>query len=124
MAPLARFFGEEVHSDVWGPSPVTSIGGRKYYITFTDDYTRYTWAQTLKAKSDAITAYKSFAAWARTQHSAVIRQLRSDQGGEYMSNNLKGFLQEQGTEQRLMTHDTPQHNGIAESLNRCLLERV
>ena len=34
------------------------------------------------------------------------------------------FLREQGTERRLTTHDTPQHNGVAESLNRRLLERV
>src|SRR6202012_1579602 len=40
-APLADSFGAEVHSDVWGPSPVLSLGGRKYYVTFTDDYSRY-----------------------------------------------------------------------------------
>jgi transposase InsO family protein len=123
-APQSTAFGEEIHSDVWGPSPLNSIGGRRYYITFTDDYTRYTWIKTLKAKSEASAAYKDFVAWARTQHGAVIRRFRSDRGGEYMSKDLMGFLREQGTEQRLTTHDTPQHNGIAESLNRRLMERV
>jgi hypothetical protein len=32
------------------------------------------------------------------------------------------YLQEQGMEQRLMTHDMPEHNGVVESLNCCLLE--
>ncbi len=40
--PLAEAFGNEVHSNVWGPSPVSNLGGRKYYITFTDDHTCFT----------------------------------------------------------------------------------
>jgi hypothetical protein len=71
-AALAMTFGEEVHSDVWGPSPLNSLGGRRYYITFTDDYSQYTWAQLLKTKDEAIVAYKAFAAWVRTQHRATI----------------------------------------------------
>ncbi len=38
---LMPSFGAEVHTDLWGPSPVASMGGRKYYITFTDDHTHY-----------------------------------------------------------------------------------
>jgi hypothetical protein len=37
-AALATTFREEVHSDMWGPSPLNSLGGQRYYITFTDDY--------------------------------------------------------------------------------------
>ena len=78
----------------------------------------------MKAKSDAADAYKAFFAWARTQHGATIRHFHSDRGGKYTSNALKAFHQQHGTEQRLTTHDTPQHNGIAEALNRRLMERV
>ncbi|KAJ9550333.1 hypothetical protein OSB04_014378 [Centaurea solstitialis] len=41
-----------VHSDVWGPSPVSSKGGSKYYVSFIDDYTRYTWVFLMKRRSD------------------------------------------------------------------------
>jgi Reverse transcriptase (RNA-dependent DNA polymerase) len=53
-----------------------------------------------------------------------IKRLRSDRGGEYTSGEFDRYLKGQGTERRLTTHDTPQHNGVAESLNRRLLERV
>ena len=124
VAPLADAFGAEIHTDVWGPSPIASLGGRKYYITFTDDYSRYSHVQLLRTKDEALGAYKAFAAWAQTQRGVHIKRLRSDRGGEYTGNAFTEFLQSQGTERRLTTHDTPQHNGVAESLNRRLVERV
>jgi GAG-pre-integrase domain len=39
VAPFASSFGDEIHMDVWGPSPTNSLGGRSYYVTFTDDAT-------------------------------------------------------------------------------------
>jgi hypothetical protein len=124
VAPLAQAFADEIHTDVWGPSPTLSLGGRKYYVTFTDDYSRYTKLDILRTKDEAFDAYKAYAAWAQTQHSAKIKRLRSDRGGEYTGNDFTAFLRQQGTERRLTTADTPQHNGVAESLNRRLLERV
>ena len=41
-APCAAKFGDEVHLDLWGPSPIQSPGGKVYYVSFTDDHTRYT----------------------------------------------------------------------------------
>ena len=122
--PLATSFGDEVHTDVWKPSPINSLGGRRYYITFTDDHTRFTRLELLRTKDEAFQAYKTFVAWASTQHGAKIKRLRSDRGGEYTGNEFSDFLRSQGTERHLTTHDTPQHNGVAESLNRRLLERV
>ena len=31
---------ELIHTDLWGPSPVASLGGSRYYITFIDDSSR------------------------------------------------------------------------------------
>jgi len=124
VADIADTFGAEVHTDLWGPSPVQTIGGRKYYVSFTDDHTRYTKIVLLKTKDQALQAYKEFANWTQTQHGVRIKRLRSDRGGEYTGGEFTKFLQDQGTERRLTTHDTPQHNGVAESLNRRILERV
>jgi len=93
-------------------------------VSFTDDCTRYTRLEVLRTKDEAFWAYKSFSAWAKTQHGAQIKRLRSDRGGEFTSDQFTAYLQQEGTERRLTTADMPQHNGIAESLNRRLMERT
>jgi hypothetical protein len=123
-APPAKRFGDEIHTDLWGPSPVNSLSRRHYYITFTNDHTQFTSIDILRTKDQALDAYKAFAAWARTQHNVKIKVLRSDRGGEYTGRAFTDFLCQEGTEHCLTTHDTLQHNRVAKSLNRCILECV
>ena len=115
--PQATHFGAEIHSDIWGPSMVKSINNRSYYVSFTDDYTCYSLVAILQTKDEAFTAYKSYAAWVRTQHGVPIQRLRSDRGGEYLSFEFSKFLQEQGMEHCLTTANMPEHNGVVEVLN-------
>jgi hypothetical protein len=56
-------FSKKVHSDVWGPSPVHSLGGMCYYVTFTDDFNYFTWVLLLKTKDEVHGAYQTFTAW-------------------------------------------------------------
>jgi transposase InsO family protein len=121
----AKNFGDVIHTDVWGKAPSATRQGRNYFITFTDEATRYTVTYLLRTKSEAFDAYKSFEAWAITQqHCTAIKVLHSDCGGEYLSGAFDKHLAKAGTVRRLTTHDTPQLNGIAERLNRTLMERV
>jgi hypothetical protein len=80
--PLALSFGKEVHSNVWGPSPMLSVGKSKYYIMFTDDFSCYTHLTIMRTKDGALQAYKDYAAWAYTQHGACIKRLHLDHSGE------------------------------------------
>jgi transposase InsO family protein len=122
--PRAKSYGDEVHSDLWGPSPVRSIGGRRYYVTYTDGCTRWTIVDILRTKDEAFTSYRRFEAWVKTQRKAKIKRLFTDRGGEYMSEEFSDHLAEAGTVRRLTIHDTPEYNGVAERLNRTILERV
>src|SRR6266404_3264155 len=122
VTPQASHFGAEVHSDIWGPSVIKSINNRSYYVSFTNDYSHYSLMAFLHTKDENLKAYKSYAAWVQTQHGVPIQHLRSDQGGEYLSFEFANFLQEQGTECRLTTANTLEHNSMAEALNRRLLE--
>lgn len=117
-------FGTEVYSDIWGPAPVQTIGGWCFLISFTNDYSRLTHLYLMCHKSEAFNAYKTFEAWADMQLNTKIKILHSNCGGEYLSNEFIKHLTEHGTKQKLTVHDTPEENGVAEVLNRVVVERM
>ena len=49
---------ELVHTDVWGSTPMKSLGGSQYYVTFIDDSIRKVWVYFLKNKSDVFFVFK------------------------------------------------------------------
>jgi histone deacetylase 1/2 len=71
---------ELVHSDVWGPA-VKSVGGFRYYVSFVDDFTRFSWIYLLKRKSNVESAFYSFQAYVERQLDTKIRMFQSDWGG-------------------------------------------
>src|ERR1700761_6739183 len=89
VGPQAQHFGEEVHTDVWGLSPVACKRGCHYFITFTDDVTRYTVAYLLRSKAEVFDAYKRFEAWVlMQQHCKAVKVLCSDCRGKYLSDTF------------------------------------
>jgi hypothetical protein len=111
----AQHFGNEVHTNIWGPSSISMRQGRCYFVSFTDDCTRFTVIFLIRTKDEAFAAYKTFEAWALTQqHCKGVKVLRSDHGGEYLSKAFDAHLAAAGTACRLTPHDTPQLNGIVE----------
>jgi hypothetical protein len=120
----AQAFGDEIHSNVWGPARIESLGGRKYYVSFTDDAIRWTTIFLLRQKSDTFDAYKSFTAWVKTQFSIDIKCLHCDRAGEYLSMEFLAFLDKNGTNLKVTVHDTPEQNVVVECLNRTLMEKV
>ena len=101
-----------------------TIGGKSYYISFTDDHSRHTRIYLLAHKGDAFQAYLLYEAWLETQYNAKIKILRSDRGGEYLSGVFNKHLDSKGIRRHLTVHDTPEQNGVAERVNRTLLERT
>ncbi|XP_057500742.1 uncharacterized protein LOC130784769 isoform X2 [Actinidia eriantha] len=49
-----------VHTDLWGPSPIATKGGSIYYVSFVDDYSRYTWVYLMTHKSDFYKVFRTF----------------------------------------------------------------
>ena len=123
-APRAGKIGDKIHSDVWGPSPVQTIGGRKYYSTYINDNSRYLQLYLQRLKSQMYNTYKQCEAYLLWQKGVRIKKLHTDQGGEYLSNAFNQHLAEAGTIQNLTVHDTPEHNGVAKRVNHTLLKKV
>src|SRR3984885_10126689 len=114
---------ELVHSDLHGPLPATA-NGFKYWISFTDDASRYRRCWLLHKKSEAFDAFKHYKAWAEKQTGKSLKSFRDDKGGEYMSNEWERFMLEHGIERQHTVRATPQQNGVAERTNRILDEGV
>ena len=49
-----------IHSDVWGLSKVTTLGGSCWFVTFIDDCTRMTWVCLMKSKSEVNLLFQKF----------------------------------------------------------------
>ena len=79
---------ELVHTNVCGTMSAQAKGGYEYFITFTDDYSRYGYVYLMKWKSEAFEKFKVFRAEVENQLGKRIKTVRFDHGGEY----LLGFL--------------------------------
>ena len=53
-----------------------------------------------------------------------IKCLRTDNGGEYTSDEFDNFFQQEGIKRQLTVAYTPQQHGVVERMNRTLLERT
>ncbi|KAK8670085.1 hypothetical protein V6N13_104846 [Hibiscus sabdariffa] len=113
-----------IHSDVCGPMNTQARGGYQYFITFTDDFSRYGYIYLMCHKSEALERFKEFKNEVQNQHGKSIKALRSDRGGEYLSQDFDELLKECGIVSQLTPPGTPQWNGVSERRNRTLLDMV
>ena len=113
---------EVIHSDVCGPMQSTTFSGKRYFVTFTDEYSHFTTVFLLRNKSEVADKFAEFVAFAETQTGKVVKALRCDNGGEYTSSEMAKFCKRRGIEQKFTPPYTPQLNGVAERMNRTLVE--
>ena len=113
---------EIVHSDVCGPMDVNSFGSSRYFVTFIDDYSRYTQTYFIKRKDEVLEKFKEFVNYATNTSGKKVKVLRSDNGGEYCSKAFDAFMKENGIVHQTTVPYNPAQNGVAERMNRTLLE--
>lgn len=113
--------GELVHLDVWGPYKVTSKEGYKYFLTIIDDYTRAVWLYLLKSKTEVLENIESFCNLLLNQFKVNVKTFRSDNGSEFVNQNMSNFLSHRGIIHQTSCSYTPQQNGVVERKHRHLL---
>ena len=74
-----------MHSDLCGPIHSSSNGGKKYIITFIDDFSKKTWVYFLQDKFEAFTAFKNYKVLVEKDMGSPIKVLHTDCAGEYIS---------------------------------------
>ena len=90
-------------------------------MTFLDNFTRMCWVYLLKAKSQAFDTFKKFHLWIKNEAQLNSGTLRTDNGGEYTSQDFEKYLQENGIKHQTIVPYNPHQNGVEENLNRTLL---
>ena len=111
-----------IYSNVWGPAPLSTHNGMRWFVTFVVDCTRMTLLYLLKRKSDVCKVFQVFHKMISTQFNTPIKIVKSDNGGEYYKNELTNFMKSVCILHQTSCPNSPQQNRVAERKNRHLLE--
>jgi histone deacetylase 1/2 len=82
---------ELVFSDVWGPAQ-TSVSGHKYYVSFIDAYSRFTWLYLLKSKADVFNVFLQFQLHVERLLQHKIIHVQSDWGGVNIATSILSLI--------------------------------
>jgi transposase InsO family protein len=103
---------------------ILTKSGKRYFITFIDDCTKFCYVYLMKTKDEALHYFKIYKAEVENQIEKKVKRLRSDRGGEYFSNDFSEFCAVHGIIHERTPPYSPQSNGIAERKNRTLTDLV
>ena len=106
---------EVIRSGVCGPMSTNSVGGSKYFVIFSDESSRF-------SKSEVLEKFKEYVELVDNFTGRRIKIFRSDNGGEYSSREFDKFWISRRIKKEFPIPYTPQQNGIAERLNRTIME--
>lgn len=113
---------EIVHTNLCQPSRTKSDGGNQYFVTFIDDYSGWCELYLLKSKDGVFEAFKTYKNYVEKQKGLKIKTLQSDNGREYCNKLFDEYLRHEGIKRRLSASYTPQQNGVAECMNRTIVD--
>ncbi|KAJ9561604.1 LOW QUALITY PROTEIN: hypothetical protein OSB04_006764 [Centaurea solstitialis] len=92
------------------------LGGKKYILVLIDEFSRFTWVEFMKKKSQVPSILINLLK--RLQ----VRVLRSDNGTEFKNSITEEYLAFVGITHNFLAPRTPQQNGVVERKNRTLVE--
>jgi hypothetical protein len=111
---------EIIHSDVWGPAPI-SVGGYKYYISFIDDFMKFTWIYLMVDRTEAQHIFLQFQKHVERLLDNKIRCVQFDWGEEYQKLHNQ-FFTSLDIVHRVSCSHTHQQNGSVERKHRHIVE--
>ncbi|CAI7862344.1 unnamed protein product [Closterium sp. NIES-53] len=113
---------DEVVMDKVGPLKLGAAGA-EYFLTIVDVYTRMTWVYVLSKRSDvAETVRTDWLPMVERQQDRLVKAIRTDRGGEFLSKEFGLWLKKNGIRHSLTLPYSPAMNGIAKRANRTITE--
>jgi hypothetical protein len=104
---------ELVFSDVWGPSPILSNNGARFYVIFVDHFSKFTWFYPIACKSDVFS-------YVECQFNHKIKSIQTNGGGKYQK-SCHHFASH-GIHHRITCPHTHKQNGSMECKHRPIVE--
>ncbi|GJZ61452.1 zinc finger, CCHC-type containing protein [Tanacetum coccineum] len=105
---------ELIHSDLYDLHTTPSLGNKKYFVTFIDDASRFSYVYLLHTKDEALDKFKVFKTEVELQQGSLIKRFMTDRGGEYMDTL---YFQSFGIIHEMTAPYNPQQNGISKWKN-------
>jgi transposase InsO family protein len=96
--------------------------GHRYFVTFIDAHSHHLVVKLIKTKDEVFSLTKSYFERSETITAQRPNYLRSDGGGEYGSKEFLSYLESKGIHHEKTNAYTPQENGVAERMNRTIVE--
>ncbi|GKF88145.1 retrovirus-related pol polyprotein from transposon TNT 1-94, partial [Tanacetum coccineum] len=106
-----------------GPSRVESMSCCRYFLLIVDDYSRKVWVHFLIYKNEAFSKFKEWKQLVENQTGRKLKKLRTDNSLEFCNQEFNNLCKESGIARHLTVAGTPQRNGLAERMNRTLLNK-
>ena len=107
--------------DLWGKYDVASIHGNQYYLLMIDNAARYITVEFLKTKDQAAQRIMNYMTYLKVRNRTPYA-IHADRGTEFVNQSLKDWCQSQGIELQVTAPYSPSQNGVAEHMNRTLVE--
>ncbi|XP_062106271.1 uncharacterized protein LOC133817703 [Humulus lupulus] len=116
---------ELLHIDLMGPMQNESLSGKRFVMVCADDYSRFTWVEFIKEKSDTFGVFSALCLKLQNEKSTKIvkvYRIRSDHGKEFENRLFSDFCDQLGILHEFSAPKMPQQNGVVERKNRTLQE--
>jgi hypothetical protein len=110
---------ELVFLDVWGLAP-SYVGRNNYYVSFIDDFSKFTWIYLLRHKYEVFAKFHLFQQHVECLLNKKIIAIQTNWGGEY--EKLNSFFTRIGISHLVSCPHTHQQNGVAEHKHRHIVE--
>lgn len=115
---------ELIHTDVCGPMSVRTHAHYRYFVTFIDDFSRKLFVYPMKTKGEVFMRFVEFKTRVENETERKIKAVRGDNGTEYENKNFADFFVKHGIKHEKSAPYSPQQNGLAERMNRTIIEKV
>ena len=113
---------ELLHVNLMGLTRTVSLGGKRYIMVIVDDFSRYTWVEFLRKKSEACEKMEVLCKRLQNEKGVSIVKIRSDHGKEFENARFDSFCEKSGIKKEFSSPKTPRQNGVVERKNQVIQE--